>query len=206
MPLSRATSRAEKAAEARTSPSILDALPNDPDHILVVNNVGTDAGDVYKVNIRTFQADRLQRTEERVAGYLTDPDGNLRARLKNDTDGKGAYVAAEFRNTQSGNWEEHFRSYVNSRDVVEVIDFSEDPNVAFILSNVGKDKVIIYEHDIAARTKKENLIEHRFFRCQRRDHQPVPSAMALGTDRTAGTTTTQPRVAMAPALLASKRR
>lgn len=163
MPLPRATSRAEEAAQARTSPSILDALPNDPDHILVVNNVGTDAGDVYKVNIRTFQADRVQRTEEHVAGYLTDLDGNLRARLKNDTDGKGAYVAAEFRNTQSGSWEEHFRSYVKNRDVVEVIGFSEDPNIAFVLSNVGKDKAIIYEYDIAARTKKENLFEHRFF-------------------------------------------
>lgn len=163
MPLPRATSRAEEAAQARTSPSILDALPNDPDHILVVNNVGTDAGDVYKVNIRTFQADRVQRTEERVAGYLTDLDGNLRARLKNDTDGKGAYVAAEFRNTQSGSWEEHFRSYVKNRDVVEVIGFSEDPNIAFVLSNVGKDKAIIYEYDIATRTRKENLFEHRFF-------------------------------------------
>jgi len=84
MPLAHASSRDEQLAQARTSPDVLDALPNDPDHILVVNNVGTAAGDVYKVNIHTFKADRVQRSEERVSGYVTDFAGNLRARLRAD--------------------------------------------------------------------------------------------------------------------------
>jgi dipeptidyl aminopeptidase/acylaminoacyl peptidase len=163
MPMPHVASREEQLAQARTSPDVLDSLPNDPDHILVVNNVGSDAGDVYKVNIRTFKADRIQRTEERVSGYVADFAGNLRARLRADTDGTGAYVAAEFRNLQTGDWQEHFRSYVKNRDEVQVVGFAEDPNIAFILSNVGKDKTAIYEYDIGARTKKEVLFEHRFF-------------------------------------------
>ncbi|GAB3376413.1 hypothetical protein GCM10027431_31180 [Lysobacter rhizosphaerae] len=163
MPLAHASSRDEQLAQARTSPDVLDALPNDPDHILVVNNVGTAAGDVYKVNIRTFKADRVQRSEERVSGYVTDFDGNLRARLRADLDATGAYIAAEFRNLQTGEWQEHFRSYVKNRDEVQVVGFAEDPNIAFILSNVGRDKAHIYEYDIATRSKKEVLFEHRFF-------------------------------------------
>jgi dipeptidyl aminopeptidase/acylaminoacyl peptidase len=163
MPMTHATSRDEQLAQSRSSPDVLDALPNDPDHILVVDHVGSDAGDVYKVNVRTFKADRVQRTEERVSGYVADFAGNLRARLRADTDGAGAYVAAEFRNLQTGEWQEHFRSYVKNRDEVRVIGFAEDPNIAFILSNVGRDKALIYEYDITTRTKKEVLFEHRFF-------------------------------------------
>lgn len=163
MPLPRATSRAEQLAQSLSNPSVLDSLPNDPDHILVVNNVGADAGDVYKINIRTFKAERVQRSEESVAGYVTDLDGNLRARSRSDIDNNGAYIVAEFRNPQTGNWEEHFRSYVKKRDAVRVIGFAEDPNIAFVLSNEGKDKSVIYEYDIAARKRKEVLFEHRFF-------------------------------------------
>ncbi|WP_457097509.1 hypothetical protein [Lysobacter sp. P5_B9] len=98
-----------------------------------MNNVGMAAGDVYKVNIRTFKADRIQRTEERVSGYVADFEGNLRARLRADIDASGAYVAAEFRDLQTGQWQEHFRSYVKNRNQVEVLGFAEDPNIAFIL-------------------------------------------------------------------------
>lgn len=163
MPQQRAESRDEQVQQALSVPSILDTLPNDPDHVLVINRVGSTSGDVYKVDLRSFKAERVQRSHDRVAGYLTDAQGNLAARLSNDTDGKGAFVAAQFRNPSSGEWEEHFRSYVKSRDEVEVVGFADDPNIAFVRSNVGRDKSIIYEYDIAARRKKENLFEHRFF-------------------------------------------
>ena len=110
LPLPRAMSRAQELEQSLTNPTVLDTLPNDPDHILVVNNVGSNSGDVYKVNVRSNRAERIQRSEEKVAGYVTDLQGNLRARLKADLDGKGAFISASFRNSESGDWEEHFRS------------------------------------------------------------------------------------------------
>ena len=163
LPLPRAMSRAQELEQSLTNPTVLDTLPNDPDHILVVNNVGSNSGDVYKVNVRSNRAERIQRSEEKVAGYVTDLQGNLRARLKADLDGKGAFISASFRNSESGDWEEHFRSYVKDRNVNEIIGFSDDPNIAFILSNVGMDKAVIYEYDIASRTMKEVLFQHRVF-------------------------------------------
>jgi hypothetical protein len=44
-----------------------------------------------------------------------------------------------------------------------VVGFAKDPNIAFVLSNVGLDKAVIYEYDVAARKQKEILFKHRFF-------------------------------------------
>lgn len=163
MPTGATQSKSEEMEQALSSPQVLDALPNDPDHILVVNAVGMNAGDIYKVDLRTFKAERVQRSEARTAGYKTDSNGNIRARLRSDIDGKGAFIAAEFRDPATNAWTEHFRSYVKDRDQVEVVGFSDDPNIAFVRSNEGRDKAVIYEYDIAARKRKEVLFQHRFF-------------------------------------------
>ncbi|MFM6853262.1 MAG: alpha/beta hydrolase family protein [Sphingopyxis sp.] len=163
LPLPRARTEAETQAQARTSPSVLDTLPNDPDDILVVNNVGTNAGDVFRVNVRTNRAERVQRSDEDVAGYVTDANGQLRARSQYGTDGNGAFIVLQIRNPQSGNWEEHFRSYVKDRDATEVIGFTSDANIALIRSNRGRDKAAIYEYDISARQMGEALFQHRYF-------------------------------------------
>ncbi len=159
----RAASRAEELRQALSNASVLDTLPNDTDHILVVSGSGSNSGDVFKVNLRDYSALSVQKTEERVAGYVTDLNGELRSRTRADTDGVGAYIATEFRQPGSSQWEEHFRSHVRNRDVTQVIGFADDPNIAFMLSNVGRDKAVIYEYDIAARQQKEILFENRVF-------------------------------------------
>ena len=176
LPQPRATSRSEELMQALSNPTVLDSLPNDPHHILVINNVGSSAGDVYRVDLRNFKSERIQMSEERVAGYVTDLDGALRARLKQSLDGNGAYVSAEFRNLQTDQWEEHFRSYVKNRDQIQIIGFAKEPGIAFILSNEGQDKSVIYEYDIATKQRKELLFQHRFFNANRVLVNPYRSA------------------------------
>lgn len=163
LPLPRATTTAETEAQARTSPTLLNTLVNDPDHILVVNNVGDSSGDVYKVNVRTNRAERVQRSEEGVADYATDLEGNLRARIKTGIDGEGAYTSAQFRDQKGGPWEEHFRGHVKTRDATAIVGFTQDANVALILTNVGRDKAVIQEYDVAKRKLGEVLFQHRYF-------------------------------------------
>ncbi len=166
LPQPRANTRAMELIQAMSSATVLDSLPNDPNNILVVNNVGSSAGDVYRVDLRNFRSERIQMSEEQVAGYVTDLNGDLRARLKQGIDGTGAYISAEFREA-GGKWVEHFRSYVKNRDQTEIIGFSNDANIAFVLSNEGQDKAVVYEYDIAARQRKEVLFQHRFFNANR---------------------------------------
>lgn len=163
MPQARALSKAEELRLALSNPTVLDTLPNDPDHVLLINDVGASSGDVFKVNVRTNRAERVQRSDDKVFGYGTDADGNVRTRLRGDVDGGGAYTAAEILEPATGRWVEHFKSYVKNRDRVEIVGFAPDPNTAFVLSNAGADKASIYEYDVPSRTRKETLFEHKLF-------------------------------------------
>jgi dienelactone hydrolase len=163
MPQERAMSRVGEKLSALTNPAILDDLPNDPDHILLISDELGTAGDVFKANVRTNRAERIHRADSKIAGYVTDLEGNIRARTRADVDGKGAFIAAEILEAGKGTWVEHFRSYVKERDAVQIVGFAKDPNTAFVLSNVGLDKTVIYEYDVVSRKQREILFKHRFF-------------------------------------------
>ena len=158
-----AKSAVEEIEQSISEPEILDRLPNDPGNVLIVNDIGVNQGDIYKVDVRSGRAQRVQRREEKVGNYLTDLAGVVRARTRLDTDGNGSFVATELRNPDSGSWEEHFRSYARTRDVVEVVGFARDPNVAYVLNNVDRDKTAVFEYDVRARKLGGVVFEHKFF-------------------------------------------
>lgn len=163
LPLPTAKSDVEEIEQSISEPTILDTLPNDPMHVLVVNDVGVDQGDIYKVEVSTGRAERIQRAQQDTAGYVTDLEGTVRARSVLNSDDKGAYIATEFRNPVSGGWEEHFRSYAKDRDVVEVVGFAKNPDTAYLQSNVGRDKSAIYEYDVRSKKLGNVIFEHKFF-------------------------------------------
>jgi acetyl esterase/lipase len=161
---SSAKSEMEEIEQSVSEPVILDTLPNDPDHVLVVDDIGVNQGEILKVDVGSGRAQRIQRAEENTGGYVTDLEGVVRARTRLDVDSSnGAYIATELRNPDSGAWEEHFRTYAKTRDVVEVVGFSRDPNIAYLLSNVDRDKVALYEYHVRARKLGEVMFEHKFF-------------------------------------------
>jgi dipeptidyl aminopeptidase/acylaminoacyl peptidase len=163
LPLPTAKSDVEEIEQSISEPTILDTLPNDPTHVLVVNDVGINQGDIYKVEVNTGRAERVQRAQQDTGGYITDLEGTVRARTVLNSDDKGAYIATEFRNPVSGGWEEHFRSRVKDRDVVNVVGFAKSPDVAYVLSNVGRDKSAIYEYDVRNKKLGSVIFEHKFF-------------------------------------------
>ncbi|MFT4253114.1 MAG: prolyl oligopeptidase family serine peptidase [Caulobacter sp.] len=152
----------EKWLYATARPSVLDALPNDPDHFLLSYTLGISSADIYKVNVRNGRAERIQRGDEKTASYITDLEGNLRARTRVGTDATGAYISSEVRSAK-GDWEEIARAYAKDREIFTFVGFSKDPNIAYILSNRGRDKAAIYEYDIAARKLGALAFEHKFF-------------------------------------------
>ena len=163
LPRAAAKSEVEEIEQSLSDPDVLDDLPNDPEHVLVVDDIGVNQGEIYRVDVRSGRAERVQRKEEHTGGYVTDLEGNVRARTRLDTDSTGAYVATELRNPDTGAWDEHFRSYAKDRDVVEVVGFSKDPDVAYLLSNVGRDKTAIYEYHIREKRLGDVVFEHKFF-------------------------------------------
>jgi dipeptidyl aminopeptidase/acylaminoacyl peptidase len=128
-----------------------------------VDDVGVNQADIYKVEVESGRAVRIMGADAKTAGYLTDLEGAVRARLRTDTGAGGAHVITELRDPDTGAWQEHFKSYAKARDVVQVLGFAKDPNIAYVLSNVGRDKAAILEYDIRARKLGEIVFEHRFF-------------------------------------------
>lgn len=158
-PLTTIQTRSESEREqlSRSSAQIIDALPNDPDNVLL--SVG---GDIYKYNVRDHKSERVLRSGERTTGYETDVAGELRARSRTGRDGSGLYVTTDFRSA-AGAWEEHARNYVKDREVFSVAGFSIDPNIAYVVSNRGRDKTAIVEYNIAARQFGEVAFSHPLF-------------------------------------------
>lgn len=151
-----------KVQAALFNPSVLSRMPADPDHIVLESDSRGETRDVFRYNVRTGSATRLMRLGEFDRNVWVNAAGVPWAKARAGTDGGGAFVAIDFRAINDG-WEEHFRSYVKNRDVVDVIAPGAKANVAIIRSNVGQELSSIYEYDIATKKRISTLFEHKFF-------------------------------------------
>jgi len=149
------------AALAR--PSVKSRMPRDPDHIIVESDGFGRDRDLFRYNVRTGDATRVLRLGEDDGEVLVDPAGRVRAKTRGGIDAKGAFIATDLRNLETGQWEEHFRSYVKTRDVVEIAGFTELPNTVILRSSVGREFAGLFEYDVKAREIKSTLFEHKFF-------------------------------------------
>ena len=154
---------ATRRLSALSVPSVKSRMPRDPDHIIVESDgVGNDR-DLFRYNVRTGTSARVLRLGENDVDVLVDAAGAPRAKSRAGSDTKGLYIATELRNSTSGTWEEHFRSYVKDRDVVEVTSVGSSPNTVVVRSNVGRDLAGLYEYNIEKRKINSTLFEHKFF-------------------------------------------
>lgn len=157
MSVMRTRSQGDEEYARLASPQLLDTLPNDPDNILL--SIGAE---VYRLNVRTNRSERVQRAGERTIGYDTDLTGALRTRAISGRDGEGLYISTQFRNA-SGGWDEHIRNHIKDREVFAIAGFSRDPNIAYVISNRGRDKAVIVEYNVDTRQLGEVLFEHPLF-------------------------------------------
>lgn len=148
---------------ALATPTVKSRLLSDPDHVIVEGDGVGRERDLFRYNVRTGAATRVLRLSERDLDVVVDGKGLPRAKRRTDSDAKGFYIATEFRNVVSGQWEEHFRSYAKDRDVVEIVSMGATPNTVILRTNVGREVSALYEYDIATKAMKTKLFEHRLF-------------------------------------------
>jgi dienelactone hydrolase len=148
---------------ALSVPTVKSRMLADPDHIIVESDgVATDR-DLFRYNLRTGASARVLRLGENDINVLVDAKGAPRARSRAGSDAKGLFIATDLRNATAGTWEEHFRSYVKDRDVVEVTSVGATPNTVVLRSNVGRNLAGLYEYDVVQRKIVSTLFEHQFF-------------------------------------------
>ena len=157
-----ARSGAAKLQAALANPSVLSRMPADPDHIVLESDSRGDTRDLFRYNVRTGASTRLMKLGENDGTVSVNAAGLPWAKTRFGSDGEGVFVALDFR-ASDGRWEEHFRNYVKTREVVDVIAPGAKPGIAILQSNVGQEFSAIYEYDIAAKKMGTKLFEHKFF-------------------------------------------
>lgn len=157
-----ARSEIAKKAAALANPTVLNRLLGDSDNVILESDTRGDSRDIYRYNLRTAKATRIMRLSDSDARVLVNSAGQVWAKQRLGSDAQGTFTAIDFR-SKDGAWEEHFRSYVKNRDVVDVVAPGAKAGTAIIRSNVGREVTGLYEYDIAARKTVETLFEHKFF-------------------------------------------
>ncbi|HEY9106463.1 MAG TPA: prolyl oligopeptidase family serine peptidase [Roseateles sp.] len=152
-----------KKLAALANPTVLNRMPLDPDNIVLLSDSGlSSAREIYRYNLRTAKATRIMRLGENDNAVLANAKGEVWAKTRLGSDAEGAFTAIDFRG-KDGAWEEHFRSYVKTRDVVDVVGPGAKAGTAIIRSNLGREFTALYEYDIATRKTGPALFEHKFF-------------------------------------------
>ena len=164
LPDSRAGQSEEAAFHDRTSDAtLISSLSLDPQNILVEDTRLETAGDVYRVNVYTGAAERVEKGSEDFFQYQADLKGQIRAKVQVGFDGDKVYLAQWIRNPDSGKWEEHFRSYAKDREITSIVAFTTDPDVVYVTTPNGGDHAGYYEYDIRRRKLVEPAFAHKIF-------------------------------------------
>ncbi|NBC35215.1 prolyl oligopeptidase family serine peptidase [Novosphingobium sp. FSY-8] len=163
IPKARANTDVEARLQALSNPQVLSSLPDDPDHILVMSGPAFEEADIYKVSVHRPFAERVLRTEPETGDYIADRAGNIRIRSRFGEDNGGAYVAMDVRAPNGGAWKEAGRSYVKDRDTFSVLGFADDPNIAIVATNIGQDKIGLYEFDTTTLKLGAPILKHQMF-------------------------------------------
>ena len=164
LPETRADQSEDVAFYDRTSdPTLISSLPLDPQNVLVEDNRVETNGDVYRVNVYTGAAERIEKGAENFYGYQADLKGQIRAKVEVNFDGDKVYLAQWIKSPDTGKWEEHFRSYAKDRQLTEIVAFTTDPNIIYVRTPNGGDHAGIYEYDIRHHKLGEAAFAHKMF-------------------------------------------
>ncbi|MBN8552457.1 MAG: S9 family peptidase [Caulobacterales bacterium] len=140
---------------------VVSALPAHPTDILIQPWIN---GDVFSYNTSNGRYRRVRRGSDEFGGERTDMDGRIRARTQFSFDNDAAYVAQWILNLQTGQWEEHFRSYARDRDYLSIIAFTNEPHILLVQGARGRDRSVIWEYNTQTRAfADEPAFEHPMF-------------------------------------------
>lgn len=143
--------------------NVLEMLKDDDDHIIVqMNKENLQQEEPYRLNINTGEATKLYNVEEgspAVAGYAFDQKGNLRGigRMVDGVNIEMLYkIDGEFKPMM----------IVEFGDDFDISDFnpgSENPDDAYVVSNLGTDKAEIQLYDLKKNEKIKTLFKNDNF-------------------------------------------
>lgn len=135
---------------------VIDTLPDDPEHILMAlpNQTGTGPSNViYRVNIRNQSARIVQRPENRIVGWATDRQHNIRVALHARDD----IVTLRIKDAKTNRWRDLWSYEIFSDDEITPMGFGYDPNILYITA-YHNDLKALYSVDLSEPELTKTLV------------------------------------------------
>lgn len=135
---------------------IIDALENDPHHMIVGMNKRTaQVFDPYRLNINSGAMELLAENPGNISAWMTDHEGRLRIAVATD----GVNNSIQYRATETDAFKTIITTNFKESLAPLYFDFDQSHHI-YALSNLGRDKMAIVKIDISTGTELELIYEH----------------------------------------------
>ncbi|MCD4729384.1 MAG: S9 family peptidase, partial [Bacteroidales bacterium] len=135
---------------------ILDELEDIPDELIIgLNKRNPQVFDPYRLNIKTGEMEMLAENPGTIMGWMFDHNGKLRIAFE-ITDGVNQSLL--YRETEQDEWQTVLTT--SFKDEISPRFFTFDNKNVIATSNLGRDKSVVVEFDIANGTETQILYEN----------------------------------------------
>lgn len=139
---------------------VIDDLEDIPDQVIIAMNKRVpEVFDAYRLNIVTGEMEMIAENPGNIQGWITDHDGKLRAATAIAEDGISNQLL--YRETEK----DPFKVVITTsfKDQVSPHFFTFDNKNMYVSSNLGRDKAVVAEFDLATGTEIKVLYENNDF-------------------------------------------
>lgn len=138
--------------------SVVDFMPNDPDHILMEVDLDVPyQPSVYKINVRTMKKKRIEKGKKRIRGWLSDQQNVARIGTAQNYD-TGEIIIYE-RKGEDEDYRELFSYMAFDDKPIRAVGFALDPNILYFTKYKG-DKRALYKMDLTS-LNTELVLAHK---------------------------------------------
>ena len=162
---------------------ILDELEDIPDELIIgLNKRNPQVFDPYRLNLKTGEMEMLAENPGNIQGWMFDHDGKLRVAFAIVD---GVNTSLLYRETEQDEWKDVLTT--SFKDNMSPYFFTFDNKNVIGTSNLGRDKSVVVEFDIANGTETQVLYENSDYDVQgvfySRKRKVVTSASYTSTKR-----------------------
>lgn len=151
----RSTDRTNAKGSERT-PQVLDLLPGDDEHILVLLNEQRYLyPDVYRMRVKNGSVKKVQANFANVRTWLADNAGVVRMALSDRREAKDGMVDLYYRDSEDDDWR-----VVSTllEDDIRLHGFAPDNKSVFVSSRTDSDRFALYQADPRTMTLGEPIV------------------------------------------------
>lgn len=150
--------KAKKFRDARDLSGVLHDLPDDPKAVLMAANDDDSRYNVYRVNVDDGRAELVQRGNVHTIRWLTDLQGVPRVRW--DFRPRRDRIEMYARNGDGDDWDLIAQRGIRDFPELEFVGFTDDKNVAIVVTRNATDRFGLYEYDLAKRAIGKQIFAH----------------------------------------------